>query len=220
MKKILPVVFMICAGAAAFAQNADRMKGLIRELTGEVELKPAGASVFTPAKLGGEVERDTIVSTGFKGMAVIAVGSSTITVKPLTRLSLSEIQENSGAEKLNVNLQAGRVRVDVKPPEGTRANFTVQSPSATASVRGTSFDFDIKNIRVLEGTVSFTGLSGVPVPVSGGFTSYVENMGSAKNPYDAKKVSLEPLPPVGTVESAGQAVESPKRTTIDIQIEY
>ena len=220
MKKVFFVVFMVCAGLAAFAQNANLMTGVIRELTGEVELKPAGAAAFTPAKVGGEVARNTIVSTGFKGMAIIAVGSSTITVKPLTRLSLSEIQENSGAENVNLNLQAGRVRVDVKPPEGARANFTVQSPSATASVRGTIFDFDIKNLNVLEGTVSFTGISGVPVPVSRGFSSYVENMGSAVNPYDTKKERLEPLPPVGSAKPARTPKEASRPTTIDIQLEY
>ena len=219
MKKVLPVVFMMCAGLAVFAQNGNRMTGIIRELSGEVELKPAGTSAFTPAKVGSEVERDTIVSTGFKGMAVIAVGSSTITVKPLTRLSLAEIQQNSSAENLNLNLQAGRVRVDVKPPEGTRTNFTVQSPSATASVRGTSFDFDLKNVKVFEGTVSFTGANGISVPVTGGFSSYAGNTIGAVNPYEAKKQELEPLPPIGTTGSAGaMAVES--KGSIDIQIEY
>jgi len=221
MKKVLLVVFMMCAGIAVFAQNGNRITGIIRELTGEVELKPAGASAFTPAKVGSEVEQNTIVSTGFKGMAVIEVGSSTITVKPLTRLSLSEIQENSGAENLNVNLQAGRVKVDVKPPEGTRTNFTVQSPSATASVRGTSFDFDIKNLKVIEGTVSFTGKSGMQVSVSGGFSSYVEKRDTAADPYDVKRKELEPLPPVGYVESGISADETfIGETTIDIQLEF
>jgi len=217
MKKVFFVVLMMCAAFAVFAQNTSRLTGVIRELTGEVELKPAGATAFTPARVGSEVAQNTVVSTGFKGTAIIAIGSSTITVKPLTRLTLSEIQESANAENVNLNLQAGRVRVDVKPPEGTRANFTVQSPSATASVRGTSFDFDTLNLNVFEGTVAFAGGSGVTVPVAAGFASYVGTMGSAANPQETKREGLHPLPPVGF---GGAAVEIPKITTIDVQLEY
>ncbi|MDR2730531.1 MAG: FecR domain-containing protein [Treponema sp.] len=52
---------------------------------------------------------------------------------------MTEIQNLTELETLNVNLQTGRVRVDVKPPAGTKASTTVKGPEATASVRGTIF---------------------------------------------------------------------------------
>ena len=123
MKKIILTAFFTAAIAAGlFAQN-----GVIRELTGEVELKHAGSTAFVPAAAGAQVALNTIVSTGFRSTAIITVGSATITVRPLTRLSLAEIQSSSDSENVNVSLQAGRVRVDVKPPAGTRANLTVQA---------------------------------------------------------------------------------------------
>jgi len=210
MKKAFCIVTMLCAIlSGAFAQNA----GVIKEMTGEVELKPAGSAAFVPARAGSEVAQDTVVSTGFKGTAIIAVGSSTITVRPLTRLSLSELQVSSGSENLNMNLQAGRVRVDVKPPEGTRANFTVQSPSATASVRGTSFEFDTRNLSVIEGTVSFQGLRGAPRPVSAGFRSSLDRNVSAADPSDISKSNVMPSSPAGT-ESSGGANSAPLPTGI------
>jgi len=170
MKKIFLVILMLSAIVfAAFAQS-----GVIREVSGEVELKRSGAAAFSAASSGDEVARDTIVSTGFKSTAVIAIGSSTITVRPLTRLSLAEIQSASDSETLNVNLQAGRVRVDVNPPAGTRANTTIQSPGATASVRGTSFEFDTVNLTVREGKVAFSSASaGAVTIVQGGESSFI-----------------------------------------------
>jgi len=133
-----------------FAQN-----GVIKELSGTVELKPAGTSDFIPAKAGDPVAKDTIVSTGFKSSALIQMGSSLITARPLTRLSLAELSSSGGTEVINVSLQTGRVRVDVDPPAGTRTSMAVRGPSATASVRGTSFEFDTYSLNVLKGKVAF-----------------------------------------------------------------
>jgi hypothetical protein len=170
MKKAL--VFMVLLLAIVYGISAQA--GTIKELTGDVELKAAGKSTFTTARTGDKVARDTIISTGFKSTAVIEVGSSVITVRPLTRLSLAEIQSSAGTDTLNVSLQTGRVRVDVKPPAGTKANTTVQGPSATASVRGASFDFDTVKLSVNEGKVAFRGASGPATMVNAGETTSVE----------------------------------------------
>jgi len=215
MKKTFFVVLLSAAIAAGvFGQN-----GVIRELTGEVEIKPSGASAFTAAKAGDTVARDTIVSTGFRSTAVIVIGSSTITVRPLTRLSLAEIQSASEAENVNVNLQTGRVRVDVRPPAGTRADFTVQSTTASASVRGTSFEFDTVNLSASEGTVSFSSFSGAPaVMVQAGGSSFIGTDGNAVSPAEISDAALLPPAPVGmdladspviTLSSTGQITVTP-----------
>ena len=133
-----------------FAQSGE-----IRELSGTVELKQTGSTAFVAARVGDQIARDTIVSTGFRSSALIQVGSSSITVRPLTRLSLAELRSSAGTETINVSLQTGRVRVDVNPPAGTRTSMEVRGPSATASVRGTSFEFDTYSLTVLKGNVAF-----------------------------------------------------------------
>ena len=197
---------LLLAGAAfcVFAQS-----GVISEFSGTVELKTARSSSFVPAKTGDVVAADTIVSTGFRSTAVIKVGSSTIAVRPLTRLSLAEIRSESGSETLKVDLQAGRVRVDVKPPAGTRASTSVQSPSATASVRGTAFEFDAINLKVYEGTVVLQGNDGKEVPVPAGASSYVDGYGKIADPIAAGRQSLTPPAPVGTVSSGKPSSASP-----------
>jgi hypothetical protein len=174
MKKTLLVVLMMFAVLYGISAQNAASTGVIKELTGQVELKAAGRSAFATARSGDKIAQDTVVSTGFKSTAVIEVGSSVITVRPLTRLSLAEIQSSAGTENLNVNLQTGRVRVDVKPPAGTKANTSVQGPSATASVRGTSFEFDTVTLTVYEGKVAFSGASGPAEMVIAGETNSIE----------------------------------------------
>jgi hypothetical protein len=169
MKKVIFIFLLVFAAAAVYSQT-----GIIREFTGEVELKPAGSSVFIPAQPGSTVTQDTIVSTGFRSTAIIVAGSNVITVQPLTRLSLAEISRSANTENLSVNLQAGRIRADVKPPAGTKANTTVQSPSATASVRGTVFEMDTNSLDVIEGSVKLKGFSGISSNVPAGFQGSVD----------------------------------------------
>jgi hypothetical protein len=192
MKKTILALLLIGTAALGFAQKA-----VIKDLTGTVELKLAGASDFIPATAGAEVAQDTIISTGFKSTALVQAGSAVITVRPLTRLAFTEIQAMQGAENLNMNLQAGRVRVDVNPPAGTKASLSVSSPTATASVRGTSFEFDTMNLRVNSGTVVFMGKWGYQVSVKEGFTSSVGASGTASAPQVAAGSGLAPLSPAG-----------------------
>jgi hypothetical protein len=201
MKKIIVIIFLAAITGAvairpAFCQT-ERQDGVIRELTGDVELKHAGTSVFVSASSGDTVASGTIVSTGFKSTAIIAVGSSVIIVRPLTRLTLAEIQTMGNTENASVNLQAGRVRVDVNPPAGMRANFNVQSPIATASVRGTSFEMDAETLTVSEGRIIYSGTAGPAAIVTGGNTGFIDIDGRPANPAEVAETSFAPLSPIG-----------------------
>jgi hypothetical protein len=217
-KIVLTVLIGFTAVFAVYSQT-----GTIRELSGEVELKLAGASAFTPARAGSLVAQDTIVSTGFKSTAIIVVGSNVITVRPLTRLSLREIQSSANAESLNINLQAGRIRVDVKPPAGTKASTTVQSPSATASVRGTLFDMDTRNLSVSEGRVAWGGSGSISVSVNSGSANTVTSEGRTVNPVEAAKSGVLPSSPVGTASAGKNTAGNTYGSTngdVGIVIEY
>jgi len=193
MKRTVLAFCLVVMGMGVFAQN-----GTIRELSGTVELKNPGSENYVPAKTGDTLNQKTVVSTGFKSTALIQVGSTQLTVRPLTRLTLTEISAASGSETLNVNLQSGRVRVDVKPPAGTKAATSVSSPSATASVRGTSFEFDTRNLYVNNGTVSFKGNRGAGTLVSAGSSSMVKDDGKAVHPVENDSKVLRPTAPVGS----------------------
>jgi len=198
MKKAILAILLAGAIQAVYAQN-----GVVKELSGTVELKPAGAAAFVPAVAGTQVKADTVISTGFKSTALLEVGSAIIAVRPLTRLTLTEISDSQGTETLNMSLQAGRVRVDVNPPAGAKASLSVSSPSATASVRGTSFYFDTMNVRVREGTVAFKGNVGYTVQVGAGSFSGVDAYSKAAVAQSSVSTGLVPSSPAGYDPASG-----------------
>jgi hypothetical protein len=209
MKKIIWLGFMLLCLSPLFAQS-----GRIQSLLGTVEIKAAGESDWKPAEEGAVLEKDTFISTGFKSAAVIALGNSTVTVRPLTRLSLEEIISRENEETVLLNLRSGRIRSDVKPPAGGKVDFTVRSPTATASVRGTVFEFDTLNIRVSEGIVFLAPeRGGNSAQVNAGQSGYVDvSSGEVKPPstVNAEERSLPAVagrtpPAVGTAA----AVEDP-----------
>jgi hypothetical protein len=197
MTRKIPVffltVFLTLPVLGVFAQN-----GTVKELSGAVELKFSGSQDFVPAKTGDRISQDTVISTGFKSSALIEVGSAIITVRPLTILTLKEIGSSADSENLNMNLRAGRVRVELTPPAGTKASMSVSSPAATASVRGTIFDFDTRNISVERGAVAFRGNRGGLARVNAGSQGRLDNNGKVLNPVDTMNSGLLPRAPVGS----------------------
>jgi hypothetical protein len=201
MKKLLFTVFFILTSLYVSAQDA-----VIEQITGTIEIKHPRETSFKPASAGEKIFQETVISSGFRSFAIIRIGSTTITVRPLTTLSLKEIQNLAEGETLNVNLQSGRIRVDVKPVAGSKTTATISTPSVTASVRGTSFEIDTNNLFVNEGVVSFNGRKGQSILVSAGENSHVEDSGQVTNPRDERNSNLMPPSPVGS--NTGNSITS------------
>jgi hypothetical protein len=185
-------LFMVCSGFGVllFAQTPDAR---IREMSGTVELKLPGQTDWIPAKPGDRIEGAAIVSTGFKSRAVLLIGNSILTVRPLTRLSLEELLERDGNEQVRLMLRTGRIRAEVRPPVEGGIEFKVRSPVITASVRGTVFDLDPVNLRVSEGTVRYEPAAELagnrPVLVGAGQRGWVDgDTGRTLNPLIAAEI--------------------------------
>ncbi|MCL2008127.1 MAG: FecR family protein [Treponema sp.] len=189
--------------SSIYAQSADF--GIIRDLIGTVELKTSEDAPFIPANILDQVWNDTIVSTDFRSSALIELGSIVIVVRPLTRMTFTEILTSEGNEVLNINLQAGRIRVDIDAPAGTRTSLDVVSPMAVASVRGTSFEFDTKTLSVSSGFVNFRGSAGQVVSVSAGFSTTPAESGRVWNPVTVGSSGHRPSPPSGVQPSSNPA---------------
>jgi hypothetical protein len=170
MKKVALILLITGFSFPGFAQS-----GVILELSGTVELKRSPDSPWVKAAAGMSLDRDMSISTGFRSTALISLGSSRITVQPLTRISLEELAASDGTENAALFLRAGRVRAEVNPPAGGGTlDFQVRSPSVTASVRGTEFNMDASKVKMISGTVAFAGSDGVPVMVGAGQSASAE----------------------------------------------
>jgi hypothetical protein len=200
---VLTVCLVILSSCGfLFAQEAAAPDTYIREFSGTVEVQSPGSALWVRAQTGQKLSRETIISTGFKSTARVVVGNSILTVRPLTRLSLEELGSSQGNETVGLYLQTGRIRADVSPPMGGKTEFTVRSPSATASVRGTSFDFDGTNLRVDEGRVHVTGSDGTAVYVAAGQSVVMDSeTGRVAGAAETARAELSPAIPPEAMES-------------------
>ena len=78
------------------------------------------------------------IDTGFRSTATLKFEGSVISVSALTRLTISELLENENSRDTSVYLDAGKITANVKTSDNKRVNFTVRTPIATASIKGTA----------------------------------------------------------------------------------
>lgn len=135
MKKAYALICCVLAALPLFALEA-----VVVSVVGKAEVQTAQG--WQPMKAGEKITKGTLISTGFKSQAVLGIGRSTVTVRPLSRLTVQELTENPDKDISKVYLDAGSIKADIKAAQNKRVGFTVKSPVATASVRGTAGIFD------------------------------------------------------------------------------
>ena len=146
-KNIIIISLLILLPAMALtAQNA-----VLARIAGQVKIS-ADSRTWTVARQGDRVTPGTIISTGFKSTALVKTEDAQIEVAQLTRLTLEELTKRGNTVQTTLFLNGGRINTEVSR-ENVRQDFTVRSPIATASVRGTGFSFDGRNLEVKHGSV-------------------------------------------------------------------
>lgn len=126
------VIFAVVAmGAFAAADKAE-----VISFTGKAEYETAQG--WVPVTVGAVLDQGTVISTGFKSSVVLAIGDSRFTVAALSRISIDKLTENDNNYDTEMRLSTGKLKMNVKSKPGKSSAFTVRSPTATASVRGTS----------------------------------------------------------------------------------
>jgi hypothetical protein len=217
MKKGLIAAGLLVFGGLLFAQDA-----YIKEFSGTVETKQPGAAEWSAAQAGEHIQNATMISTGFKSTAIIAIGNSTLLVRALTRLSFEEIQNINGNESVELYLQSGRVRANVNPPSSGKTDFTVRAPTATASVRGTSFEFNGEDLVVDEGRVHITGGDGSAVDVGAGHAVFSNpETGMTTGAVETAREELAPALPIAAAGSVPEpAAITPDTVDADFGVEW
>jgi hypothetical protein len=193
---LLAAVVLLAGGPGrAFAAE---LTAVIKACSGTVEIRPLRGE-WVAAQVGMVMEKSAQISTGFKSSALLMVGNSTILVRPLTRLALEDLAKQGNDEEVSMDLRVGRVRADVAPPSGGKITFTVNSPQATNSVRGTLFEFDAINLVVYNGVVAYTGKDRATVFATAGKLTAVDRQGRSVVPATGEELQLAPIS-VGAVE--------------------
>jgi hypothetical protein len=131
----------------------------VRDVQGLVEYKAGDG--WLPAAAGQELPAGSAVFTGFGGTATLEMLGSTVTLRPLTRVEVVQLEQTSVGTRTRLSLSYGEVRAEVKPSTpASRTLFDVAGPQATVSVRGTGFEFDGDYVLVGHGEVQLATSSG------------------------------------------------------------
>lgn len=193
MKKMIIAGFIL---ALAAVTQLTALEGSVVSVEGKVEQQVSNGS-WKPLKKGDSIASGTMISTGFRSNATIKLGSSILTIRPLTRMTLVELAEKEEVVDTELFIEIGTVRAEVNSHNNKRNGFTVKSPVATASVRGTVFEAGDR-IIVRQGSVqvrartgkSRTGQEGQRFDIPNGV---VENLAAGKK-RDMKTIALSVLP--------------------------
>ncbi len=170
MKGIGIAIIIALALVVAVVQAGAQARAVLSSVSGKVEIKSPGEQTWQAATVGMEVPIKATISTGFDGRAVLTLGASTLTVRPLTRLRLDELSTQNNVTRTNLVMPVGRIRAEVKSADGSKNDFTVHSALSTAAVRGTGFETDGVNLTVFESIVAFLSQSGIGINVHSGET--------------------------------------------------
>lgn len=157
MKRIL-ITAMVLTIAIVSSQGLFALQGEVVTVNGKVEIKSTSGT-WIPVKAGHKISEGTMISTGFKSEATVKLGASILTVKPLTRMTLNQLVEREDTVDTELYLEVGNVKAEVNSLNNKRNGFTVKSPVATASVRGTIFEMGDKLV-VLQGAVLYVSAIG------------------------------------------------------------
>lgn len=143
---------------------------------GDAKLVRRGTDEELPAERGEHVFLGDIIATGEDGFVSLSfAGETLVNIQPESRVQIVEFDCFDKQKSCVVNLMAdrGQMSFDVrnvgfeKPPR-----YSIETPYASAAVRGTRFDVDVNNGSVLgvtEGAVQVTsGVLTMPLPTGKG----------------------------------------------------
>ena len=181
-------VFICCS--FVFSANA-KVVAAISTLKGLVMVKPVGSRKYIPAYKGQMLKNGEWVKTK-EGVfvAIVFLDGSNIKIQQKTEVKISSYRMTAKNLKTNLVMSKGQAWSDVAE-QGAGGEFTITTPTAVASVKGTEFDleYDIEKgettLIVLAGEVEFAGELG---------TILAGAMESSKDGGAVSKLTQDDLP--------------------------
>ncbi|OPZ54731.1 MAG: FecR protein [Synergistetes bacterium ADurb.Bin520] len=147
MRKKIVFLLMVAVSAGLVAQE----QAVLKDFSGKVEVQLPGGG-WKPAAANQKLPRSAVISTGFNSHATVELISSTVRVKPLTRMSITELAREGNKAVATLDLRVGRLNARVDKAEGLEHDFKLRSPVSTAAVRGTEFNFARGRTEQIDGS--------------------------------------------------------------------
>ncbi len=120
--------------------DAEPIMAHVIEVQGDVRHAPLGADEFKPCKVGDAYPQRTVILTGIRSSVKFQIGRddtyTALLIEPASKTLISEAYTTASTKRVNIGVGYGRVRAGVVEG-GLQSDFTIDSPAATLSKRGT-----------------------------------------------------------------------------------
>ncbi|MBI2983077.1 MAG: FecR domain-containing protein, partial [Chloroflexi bacterium] len=163
--------------------RAIAASSILTIIDGEVLVQPTPEEPFRAGSDGEELKAGMRVETKANARAVLTFeDGSTMALEPASNVAIDEVATGSRGELL-VRLQQtlGKTWSHVQPLLSPSSRFHVKTPSATAVVRGTSFEIEVEiqsatgevvtKVNVFQGQVDMVAAGAVQAVVAGQTTA-------------------------------------------------
>ena len=130
MKRALFVTAIGFALVMAVAAQTATVTGF----SGKVEYR-LGSAAWQSVRVGLVFPLNATISTGFGARATLSVGTSTIQVAQLTRLTVEELADDGSTVSTGIFVPVGRVRASIatSPTRSTRPTLETARPRPATS---------------------------------------------------------------------------------------
>ena len=157
LRSAAAALLLIATGQGAFAALRPGVVAEVVDLQGSGERKPAQDASWVPAHARDDLAGGAFVRTGpASKMALVFADETQIRLNQNSLLQVKSVAGSAGATT-TLRLELGRAWSQAKRvPDGLQ----LESPSATAAIRGTSWELEVDaagttTLAVLEGSVEF-----------------------------------------------------------------
>ena len=153
---MLGCAVVVAATSGAFAQQpaetqptgvpasapAERtaISAIVLEVRGDVLHAPLDSNDWQPCKVDDQYPQETVIQTGVRSSVKLQVGSddtyTAVIIESASQVILSEAYQTPDSKRIRMGVGYGRMRAGVAEG-GLKSDFTVDSPVATLSKRGT-----------------------------------------------------------------------------------
>ena len=181
-------LLLVASGQAAFALPPGVAAEVV-DLQGSGERKPALNASWVPARTQDDLSAGAFVRTGpASKMALVFADETQVRLNQNSLLQVKSVAGSAG-ETTTLRLELGRAWSQAKRvPDGLQ----LESPSATAAIRGTSWELDVDaagttTLAVLAGSVEFfnaLGSASCIKPAEAGADDIEEAKGGSDDPHN------------------------------------
>ncbi|MDP6853525.1 MAG: FecR family protein [Candidatus Marinimicrobia bacterium] len=159
--KIFLLGVFLCCTAIAFGAGG-KVVAAISTMKGAVLVKPFGSRKYVPAYKGQMLKSGEWMKTA-DGVfvAIVFLDGSNIKIQQKTEVKISSYRMTAKELKTNLEMSKGQAWSNVAN-QGAAGEFTITTPTAVASVKGTEFDLQFDEdsgesvLTVMSGEVSFS----------------------------------------------------------------